>query len=399
MKNDRRPSMLKPFVPSRFLSSSSELNLTVEAPKPVEAEVLSDGLDAAEHPGEWRSSSSTEKGSFWDQQTFKRNLNINQATASVEMRTTWMAVNGIDHSTSLLDLSTDVEDVDLYTRRADNPPCSRECLQMVFKWLPRGRYAVCPNHKRVIRHPLPPIRSELACDTEDEKIVTCKLVNCVSPIYFTVKRFSDAILGHKLRSALKSRYNRIISFPIGHPVEGGYACCLYLKELQRCKVDMIGAKMVQVELVDLGENAILEHGNLFELPTNLVEMAPVLAFRCSLFGQDTRLLDFKYVEQFKQTVLDVEMLRLEPGEYDVNHQRHFVTMIDPTPPILPENSMAGRGTRNRQRQPPPEVAKEESDEDVKTAEEAETHLMAVNMDELEEFMSCLAIESKNDADQ
>ncbi|KAI6193755.1 hypothetical protein M3Y96_01052400 [Aphelenchoides besseyi] len=378
MRNSRRRSKLKPFVPSRCFSSYSQSSSTTETPKSLEAEVLPDGLDPAKHPGEWRSSSSAAKGSFWEQQTFKRSVNINQAAASVEMRTTWMTVNGVDHPTSLLDLSTDVENVDLYTRRADNLPCSRECLQLVLKWLPRGRYAVCPTHKRVIRHPLPPIQNELTCDTQDEKIVT---------------------LGHKLHSALKTRSNRIKLYPIDHPVEGGHACCLYLKELHRCKIEMIGAKMVQVELIDLGENAILEHGNLFELPTDLVEMAPVLAFRCSLFGQDTRLLDFKYVEKFKQTVMNVEMVRLEPGEYDAKHQRHFVTMIDPTPPVLPENSMAGRGTRNRQRKPPPEVAKEELDEDVKTAEEVESHLMAINMDELEEFMSCLTIETKNDVDQ
>ncbi|KAI6220390.1 hypothetical protein M3Y99_01607600 [Aphelenchoides fujianensis] len=359
----------------------------------IAAPLLPPDVEVPAHPGEWRAEVGGEKGSFWADWSTQRRRQVNEQkvrlapNTPVFFHTHPMEVNGPAHPTAASKLDSDLSDVHWFTRRADFPPCSRFCLQLVEGTLPLGRFAVCPVHKRLVCHPRPPAYAALLPDGLDgERTVECRVLEC---------RIADDSVLTLLRADLDSKMSAIVEHPLASPVVGGHAVCLYGGELHRCRVEMIGSQEAQVELIDRGFNVALKHAErlLFELPTDIAEMAPALAFRCSLINQDTRLLDFAHVTRFKEAMETAGVVVIE--EHDPSARVHYVNLVSPALQTTPTNNMSGVGTRNRQRRlrnprgwevdaPPAE------DTSGEWAEESEELVCTqINMDEMDELVSGL----------
>ncbi|CAD5207987.1 unnamed protein product [Bursaphelenchus xylophilus] len=323
------------------------------------AKPLPDHLEPARHAGEWRASDSHEKGSYWRLVTAPKPLRgfgigamiaPHNATRPVlamgrqPVRTVWMPVNGLSHSSSLSTLDSDVDDERHFVRRFDDPPCSLPCLQRILNSLPSGRYGICPLHERVIPHPRPPPTIPMG---EPRARVRCKPLNAISPIFFHVhRRFDLPKLGF-LRDLLDAQEEKIQRYVVHYPVQGGYAVCRHQGQLHRCRINTVGMEMLQVDLIDIGSSAIVPHEELFTMPTDLASFSAPLSFKCSLIEQDTRLLDFKSTSTFKDLIMGTLDIVLEVHGTITPEGKHLVRLIHPAPPEKPKDPFVGRGTRNR----------------------------------------------------
>ncbi|CAD5205531.1 unnamed protein product [Bursaphelenchus okinawaensis] len=323
-----------------------------------QAKPLPSHLPQARHAGEWRSSDSEEKGSYWKRIAQPRpnpGFGIGAFIAPpsphglpkvvrTKIQTAWMPVNGLSHEMSLEVLDSDVDDHKPYILRYDDPPCTLPCLHHILQELPKGRFGICPVHERLIPHPLPPPAIGLSKPNAEIK---CKPLNAISSIFFHVQRFEDQKALEQLEKVIKALEKKIIKHIVHYPVQGGHAVCRYQKALHRCRINTIGMEVIQVDLIDQGTSAIIKHDELFTMPTDVAMVCPALSFRCSLMEQDTRLLDFKSTSSFHDLIMKRSYIVLEVHGDVTSDGKHLVRLIDPPPPEKPKDPFVGRGTHNR----------------------------------------------------